>query len=58
MAGWSSLPSYVANLEKHRGAGAYSRLIAESFPLMPQMARMSRTLFDNLLSGRALRAAA
>ena len=54
-AGWSSLPSYVANLEKHRGTGAYSRLITESFPLMPQMARMTKRMYDNLAVASGLR---
>lgn len=55
VAGWSSLPSYVANLEKHRGTGAYSRLITESFPLMPQMARMTKRMYDNLAVASGLR---
>ncbi len=55
VAGWSSLPSYVANLEKHRGEGAYSRLITESFPLMPQMARMTKRMYDNLAVASGLR---
>ena len=55
VAGWSSLPSYVANLEKHRGAGAYSRLVTESFPLMPQMGRMTKRMYDNLAVASGLR---
>ena len=55
VAGWSSLPSYVANLEKHRGPGAYRELVAESFPLMPQMARMTRQMYDNLVTATGLR---
>jgi GMP synthase-like glutamine amidotransferase len=55
MAGWSSLPSYVANLEKHRGPGAYEKLVQEAFPLMPQMARMTRRMYDNLVTATGLR---
>lgn len=55
VASWSSLPAYVANLEKHRGEGAYSRLLRESFPLMPQMARMTKRMYDNLAVASGLR---
>jgi len=55
VAGWSSLPSYVANLEKHRGTGAYEAILRESYPLMPQMARMTRSMYDNLAVASGLR---
>ena len=55
VAGWSSLPGYVANLEKHLGEAAYPRLVKESYPLMPRMARMTRQLYDNLISATGLR---
>jgi GMP synthase-like glutamine amidotransferase len=55
VASWSSLPSYVANLEKHCGEGAYPRLVKESFPLMPQMARMTKRMYDNLALASGLR---
>ena len=55
VAGWSSLPSYVANLEKHLGEEAYPRLMKQSFPLMPQMARMTRQMYDNLVTATGLR---
>jgi GMP synthase-like glutamine amidotransferase len=55
VAGWSSLPSYVANLEKHMGEGAYPRIVQESFPLMPDMARMTRRMYDNLVTATGLR---
>ncbi|WP_161957080.1 type 1 glutamine amidotransferase [Aestuariivirga litoralis] len=55
VASWSSLPGYVANLEKHCGEGAYQRLVRESFPLMPQMARMTRRMYDNLAVSSGLR---
>lgn len=55
VASWSSLPSYVVSLEKHRGEGAYHRLVQESFPLMPQMARMTKRMYDNLAVASGLR---
>ncbi|WP_395686341.1 type 1 glutamine amidotransferase [Aestuariivirga sp.] len=55
VAGWSSLPSYVAGLEKHMGEGAYPRLMRESYPLMPEMARMTRRIYDNLMTATGLR---
>ncbi len=55
MAGWSSLPMYVENLEKHLGEGAYQRLVAEAYPLMPQMAAMTRRMYDNLVASSGLR---
>lgn len=55
VASWSSLPGYVANLEKHRGEGAYQRLVQQSFPLMPQMARMTKRMYDNLAVATGLR---
>ena len=54
-ASWSSLPGYVANLEKHKGEGAYPRLMKESFPHMPQMARMTKRMYDNLAVASGLR---
>jgi GMP synthase-like glutamine amidotransferase len=47
VAGWSSLPKYIATLERERGAGAYPALLAECYPLMPGMAKATRKLWDN-----------
>jgi GMP synthase-like glutamine amidotransferase len=55
VAGWSSLPGYVTTLEKHLGENAYPRLVRESFPLMPDMARMTRRMYDNLVTATCLR---
>ena len=55
MAVWSSLPSYLATLERQNGAGAYRRLVDEATPLMPQMARMTRRIYDNLMLATGLR---
>lgn len=55
MAAWSSIPGYLASLEKQNGEGAYRRLVAEATPLMPQMARMTRRIYDNLMVATGLR---
>jgi len=55
VAGWSSLPGYIANLEKHLGEGAYPRFVRESYPLMPDMAAMTRQIYDNLVEETGLR---
>lgn len=55
MAGWSSLPSYVATLEKSLGAGAYPKLMRQAYPLMPGMAGMTRRMYDNLMVATGLR---
>ena len=55
MAAWSSIPGYLASLEKQNGEGAYRRLVDEATPLMPQMARMTRRIYDNLMVATGLR---
>lgn len=55
VAGWASQPSYIELLEEHLGAGAYPRLVAQSYPLMPQMAAMTRRMYDNLVTTTGLR---
>ncbi|WP_373502476.1 type 1 glutamine amidotransferase [Aestuariivirga sp.] len=55
VAGWSSMPGYIAALEKHKGEGAYPKLVEESYPLMPSMARMTRRMYDNLVTATGLR---
>ena len=55
VAGWSSLPAYLASLHKHMGEEAYPRIVRESFPLMPEMARMTRAMYDNLVIATGLR---
>jgi GMP synthase-like glutamine amidotransferase len=55
MATWSSMPNYLSSLEKQNGSGAYRRLIVEATPLMPQMARMTRRIYDNLMVTTGLR---
>jgi GMP synthase-like glutamine amidotransferase len=47
VATWSSLPNYVATLERELGPGAYDRLKVECYPQMPAMAHMTRTIWNN-----------
>jgi GMP synthase-like glutamine amidotransferase len=47
VAGWSSMPNYVGALETHHGAGAYRRLLEESYPMLPTMNRMTRRIWNN-----------
>ncbi len=47
IAGWSSLPKYTVSLDQNLGAGGYQKLLQVSYPLMPQMGRMSRRIWDN-----------
>jgi GMP synthase-like glutamine amidotransferase len=58
VASWESLPSYIAALETNLGPGAYHRLLAESYPLLPRMGVMARQIYDNLMSSTGLRRAA
>jgi GMP synthase-like glutamine amidotransferase len=53
--GWSSLPGHLASLERQLGQGAYPALVVQSYPLMPQMARTTRTMYDNLAIASGLR---
>jgi GMP synthase-like glutamine amidotransferase len=55
VAVWSSLPGYLRVLEEERGVGAYQRLKAECYPLMPAMATMTRQIYDNLIRATGLR---
>jgi GMP synthase-like glutamine amidotransferase len=55
MGAWSSMPSYLSSLDKFNGEGAYRRLVHEATPLMPQMARMTRRIYDNLMVATGLR---
>ena len=53
VAGWASLPDYIAALDQELGPGAYERLRDQCWPLMPQMTRATRQIWDNFkkLSG-------
>ncbi len=54
VAGWSSIPGYVQALEREYGSGAYGRLKDECYPLMPQMGRMTRRIWDNFKTSAGL----
>jgi GMP synthase-like glutamine amidotransferase len=58
VARWAHIPQYIAWLEEALGAHAYERVRLRALPLMPEMAAMSRRLFDNLLDGKAIARAA
>jgi GMP synthase-like glutamine amidotransferase len=45
--GWASLPGYVRAMEDELGAGAYQKVRAEAYPLMPDMARWTRLMWEN-----------
>lgn len=51
---WAHLPQYRQWLDEALGANAYDRVRAQALPLMPQMAAMSRRMFDNLVEGRSV----
>jgi GMP synthase-like glutamine amidotransferase len=52
--GWSSLPSYIASLEKEKGAGAYQALKRSCYPAMPEIARQTRQVWDNFKKNSGL----
>lgn len=52
--GWSSLPSYIASLEREKGPGAYPALKQECYPLMPVMAHQTRQIWDNFKKNSGL----
>jgi GMP synthase-like glutamine amidotransferase len=54
VASWESLPNYIAALERELGAGAYAKVSAEAYPLMPQMSAMARRIYDNLKTASGL----
>jgi GMP synthase-like glutamine amidotransferase len=58
LASWHSQPALIEALERELGPGAYGRLIAEAYPLMPRMAAMTRRLYDNLMRSAGLKPAA
>ncbi len=55
VAGWSSLPSYIAMLEREFGVGAYRRLREECWPLMPEMGRFTKVVWDNFKKASGLK---
>ena len=55
---WAEIPQYIEWLEASLGAGAYDRVRGEALPLMNKMRAVSEAMFNNLVEGKALRAAA
>jgi GMP synthase-like glutamine amidotransferase len=45
--GWASMPGYIKAVEDELGQGAYQRIKAEAYPLMPDMARHTRVMWEN-----------
>jgi GMP synthase-like glutamine amidotransferase len=58
VAKWQHIPQYISWLEDSLGAGAYERVQAEALPLMGKMRKVSETMFNKLVNGKALRVAA
>lgn len=54
VAGWRSLPNYVATLERENGPAAYEKLLAQCYPLMPAMDRATRRMWDNFKTASGL----
>jgi GMP synthase-like glutamine amidotransferase len=55
VASWESLPGYIASLEANLGPGAYERVAAEAYPMMPGLAVLTRRIYDNLLGASGLK---
>jgi GMP synthase-like glutamine amidotransferase len=55
VAAWASLPNYRATLDRELGAGGYERLRDQCYPLMPEMARNTRTIYENFKKASGLR---
>ncbi len=56
---WAHIPQYLDWLDQAMGPGAYGRVKAQSRLQLAKTERVSRTMFENLVSGRrSLRAAA
>lgn len=55
IAGWGSMPEYVQALDGHLGANAYPQFMARTAPLMPEMDRVTRQMYDNLARASGLR---
>ncbi len=47
VASWSSLPGYISVLERELGPRAYDQLKEKCYPLMPEMARNTRAMYEN-----------
>ena len=54
VAAWSSLPGYRNVLERELGVDGYEKLKAQCYPLMPDMARNTRKLYENFKKASGL----
>ena len=54
VAAWSSLPGYRNVLEHELGLDGYDKLKAQCYPLMPDMARNTRKLYENFKKASGL----
>jgi GMP synthase-like glutamine amidotransferase len=54
VAGWSSMPNYIDALERAKGPGAYPKLLAECYPLMPAMNVATRQMWNNFKTASGL----
>jgi GMP synthase-like glutamine amidotransferase len=45
--GWAALPKYVEALERELGEGAHAHVIEACWPLMPEMGRNTRVIWEN-----------
>ncbi|MDE2446149.1 MAG: type 1 glutamine amidotransferase [Alphaproteobacteria bacterium] len=54
VATWASLPSYRAVLERELGKGGYEKLRDQCYPLMPQMERNTRAIYENFKKASGL----
>ena len=55
VATWSSLPGYRNVLEREMGAQGYQRLKEQCYPLMPEMARNTRAMYENFKKASGLK---
>ena len=56
---WAHIPQYLKWLDAAMGPNAYAKVKADSRLTLPRIERMSRTMFDNIVSARRpIRAAA
>jgi GMP synthase-like glutamine amidotransferase len=55
VATWSSLPGYRNVLERELGVDGYQRLKEQCYPLMPDMARNTRAMYENFKKASGLK---
>ncbi len=45
--GWAAMPAYITAMESELGVGAHARVVEQSWPHMPGMARHTRMIWEN-----------